>query len=204
MSNAWRFAFLCSLLVAEVVRAADPTEKAATTPAPALEAVVTTDTGEFVIRLLPEIAPRHAAHFARTARAGGYDRTAFHRIIPRGIVQGGDPNTRDPRKAALFGKGGLGLLKAEFSDRPFTRGAVGAARRPSSVDSGGSQFFICLSDQPSLKGQYTLFGEVVAGLDVVDRIGATPVVGDRPTERIEVRRVVIREVDPAAAQTGGK
>ena len=201
MSNAWRFVLL-ALLVVEAAWAADPAEKAATPRG--LEAVVTTDAGEFVIRLLPEIAPRHVAHFARTARAGGYDRTAFHRIIPGGIIQGGDPNTRDPRRKALYGKGGLGLLKAEFSERPFTRGAVGAARRPSSVDSGGSQFFICLSDQPSLTGQYTLFGEVVAGLDVVDRIGTTPVAGDRPTERIEVRRVVIREVDPAAAQTGGK
>lgn len=199
MSDAWRCVLLGSLLAVGPAGAAGPAEEA---PPRILEAVLTTDAGELVIRLLPEIAPRHVAHFTRTARAGGYDRTAFHRIVPRGIVQGGDPNTRDPRKTALHGKGGLGLLKAEFSDRAFARGAVGAARRPSSVDSGGSQFFICLSDQPSLKGQYTLFAEVVVGLDVVDRIGATPVTGDRPTERIELRRVVIREVDPAA-HTGG-
>jgi len=172
---------------------------AAQAPAPAagasgpLEAVVETEQGEIVIRLLAEVAPQHVRHFAKTARAGGYDGTTFHRIIAGGIIQGGDPLSKDPAKAARYGTGGLGLLKAEFSDRPFLRGTVAAARRPSSVDSGGSQFFICLREQPSLAGQYTIFGEVTAGMDVADRIGAAPVEGDRPTTRIEIRRVQIRE-----------
>jgi peptidyl-prolyl cis-trans isomerase B (cyclophilin B) len=161
------------------------------------EAVVETAEGAFVIRLLPDLAPNHVRHFVKTARAGGYDGTTFHRIVPRGIIQGGDPLSKDPAKKALYGTGGLGLLKAEFSSRPMTRGTVAAVLRPSSPDSAGNQFFVCLSDQPSLTGKFTIFGEVVSGMDVVDRIGETPVVGDKPQERIVVRRVTIRKVEPS-------
>jgi peptidyl-prolyl cis-trans isomerase B (cyclophilin B) len=157
------------------------------------EATLQTAEGEIVIRLLPELAPGHVKHFIATARKGGYDGTTFHRIILGGIIQGGDPLSKDPARAADYGKGGLGLLKAEFSDRPFARGTVAAARRPSSRDSGGSQFFVCLADQPALAGQYTIFGEVVAGMEVADRIGQTPVDGDRPRSRVEIRTVVVRE-----------
>jgi peptidyl-prolyl cis-trans isomerase B (cyclophilin B) len=163
--------------------------------APGTEAVVETAKGSFTIRLLPEVAPRHVAHFVRTAKAGGYDGTTFHRIIAAGIIQGGDPLSKDPAKASLYGTGGLGLLKAEFSERPFVRGTVAAARKPSSVDSGGSQFFICLRDQPSLQGQYTIFGEVVSGMEVVDQIGLTTVDGDKAKDRVEMR-VKIREPQP--------
>jgi peptidyl-prolyl cis-trans isomerase B (cyclophilin B) len=161
-----------------------------------MEAVVATTEGTFVIRLLPEVAPAHVRHFEETARTGGYNGTTFHRIIPGGIVQGGDPFSKDPTKVAQYGKGGLGLLKAEFSDRPFSRGTVAAARRPSSVDSAGSQFFVCLSDQTALKGQYTIFGEVVDGMDVLDRISAMPVDGDKPRARIEMKSVTLRPVAP--------
>ena len=156
-------------------------------PPPPNEAVVETAAGSFAIRLLPDLAPAHVKHFVKTARAGGYDGTTFHRIITRGIIQGGDPLTRDPKLAARYGTGGLGLLKAEFSDRAFTRGTVAAARRPSGKDTGGSQFFVVVTDQPSLKGQYTIFGEVVSGMDVVDKISDTPVDGDRPKERVEMK-----------------
>ena len=172
------------------------------TPAPPpSEAVVTTAQGTFVIRLLPDVAPNHVRHFIETARAKGYDHTTFHRIIQGGIVQGGDPLSKDPAKASLYGTGGLGLLKAEFSDRPFLRGTVAAVRRPSSVDSGGTQFFVCLSDQPSLKGQYTIFGEVVEGLEVLDQISKTPVEKDRATVRVEIQSVTIRA--PQTASPGG-
>jgi cyclophilin family peptidyl-prolyl cis-trans isomerase len=163
---------------------------------PGTEAVVETPKGSFTIRLLPEAAPKHAALFVKTARAGGYDGTTFHRVIVGGIIQGGDPLTKDPGKAALYGTGGLGLLSAEFSDRPFVRGTVAAARKPSSPDSGGRQFFVCLRDQPSLKGQYTIFGEVVSGMEVVDQISAVPVDGDKAKDRLEMK-VAIRE--PQAA-----
>jgi peptidyl-prolyl cis-trans isomerase B (cyclophilin B) len=151
------------------------------------EAVLATAEGEIVIRLLPEVAPAHVRLFTKTAAAGGYDGTIFHRIIMGGIIQGGDPNTKDPAKAASYGKGGLGLLKAEFSDRAFVRGTVAAARMPSSRDSGGTQFFICLRDQPTLKGQYTIFGEVTAGIE-----------DDKPTVRVEIKKVTLRDVRPAS------
>jgi cyclophilin family peptidyl-prolyl cis-trans isomerase len=164
--------------------------------APGTEAVVETPKGRFTIRLLPEVAPKHVALFVKTARAGAYDGTTFHRIIAGGIIQGGDPLTKDPAKASLYGSGGLGLLTAEFSDRPFVRGTVAAARKPSSPDSGGRQFFVVMSEQPSWKGQYTIFGEVVSGMEVVDQISATPVDGDKARERIEMK-VTIQEPPPA-------
>jgi peptidyl-prolyl cis-trans isomerase B (cyclophilin B) len=159
-------------------------------------AVVDTAKGSFTIRLLPEVAPEHAKHFVKTAKAGGYDGTTFHRIIAGGIIQGGDPLSKDPAKAAQYGTGGLGLLKAEFSDRPFVRGTVAAARKPSSKDSGGSQFFVVVNDQPSLLGQYTIFGEVVSGMEVVDQISLTPVDGDKPRERVEMKVTISTPVAP--------
>jgi cyclophilin family peptidyl-prolyl cis-trans isomerase len=171
---------------------------AATAPAvaPGTEAVVETPKGSFTIRLLPEVAPKHAALFVKTAKGGSYDGTTFHRVIMGGIIQGGDPLTKDPAKASEYGKGGLGLLKAELSERPFVRGTVAAVRRPSSMDSAGAQFFVCLAPQPALAGRYTVFGEVVSGMEVVDQISTTPVDGDKAKERVEMK-VTIRE--PAAA-----
>ena len=175
----------------------------AATPAPSPapepnEAVVETAAGSFVIRLLPDLAPGHVKHFVKTARAGGYDGTTFHRIVTRGIIQGGDPLTKDPKLTARYGTGGLGLLKAEISARAFTRGTVAAARRPSGKDTGGSQFFVVVTDQPSMKGQYTIFGEVVSGMDVVDKISDTPVEGDRPRSRVEMK-VQLRSAEPTPA-----
>jgi peptidyl-prolyl cis-trans isomerase B (cyclophilin B) len=161
-------------------------------PAGPMEALIETAEGEFVVRLLPDIAPRHVQHFVKTARSGGFDGTTFHRIIARGIIQGGDPLSRDPAKKALYGTGGLGLLKAEFSPRPMTRGSVAAVLRPRDPDSGGNQFFVALADQPSLTGKYTIFGEVTSGMDVVDRIGETPVVGDKPQTRVVIKKVTVR------------
>jgi peptidyl-prolyl cis-trans isomerase B (cyclophilin B) len=173
-----------------VVRGQEPSASPAPPRAP--EAVVETELGTFVIRLLPELAPRHVEHFVATARKGGYDGTTFHRIIPRGIIQGGDPLSKQAGKEAAYGTGGLGLLKAEFSERPMSRASVAAVLRPRQKDSGGNQFFVCLSDQLQLTGQYTIFGEVTEGMDVVDTIGATPVTGDRATARVEMRKVTIR------------
>jgi peptidyl-prolyl cis-trans isomerase B (cyclophilin B) len=164
--------------------------------APGTEAVVETPKGRFTIRLLPEVAPRHAALFVETAKAGGYDGTTFHRVVAGGIIQGGDPLSKDPAKAPLYGTGGLDLLKAEFSDRPFVRGTVAAARKPSSPHSGGRQFFVCLQEQPSLKGQYSIFGEVVSGMEVVDQVSATPADGQKAKERVEMK-VTVKE-PPAA------
>jgi peptidyl-prolyl cis-trans isomerase B (cyclophilin B) len=176
--------------------AAKPAAAPAPAVAPGTEAVVETAKGSFTIRLLPEVAPKHAALFVKTARAGGYDGTTFHRVIMGGIIQGGDPLTKDAAKASQYGQGGLGLLKAELSERSFVRGTVAAVRRPSSLDSAGTQFFVCLQPQPALAGQYTVFGEVVSGMEVVDQISTTPADGDRAKERVEMR-VTIREPAPA-------
>jgi len=197
-----------SAVLSQALQAPKPAPKAGTAkpaaPTPAeppvaagTEAVVETAKGSFTIRLLPDVAPEHVRHFVQVAKAGGYDGTTFHRIIAGGIIQGGDPLSKDPAKAAQYGTGGLGLLKAEFSDLPFARGVVAAARRPSSKDSGGSQFFICLREQPSLAGQYTIFGEVASGMDVVDQISLTPVDGDKAKERVEMK-VTIRPPAPVA------
>jgi cyclophilin family peptidyl-prolyl cis-trans isomerase len=202
-----RFAlFLAVALAAPLASAQAPAPRPAPKPgkppaskeapvAPGTEAVVETAKGSFTIRLLPEVAPKHAALFVKTAKAGGYDGTTFHRVIVGGIIQGGDPLTKDPAKASLYGTGGLGLLKAELSDRPFVRGTVAAARRPSSLDSGGQQFFVVMREQPSLKGQYTVFGEVVSGMEVVDQISTTPADGDMAKERVEMK-VRVQEKAP--------
>ena len=186
---------MSSLVMAAWLAAAQATPAASPSPSATPEAVVETEQGSFVVRLLPDLAPAHVAHFIKTARAGGYDGTTFHRIITRGIIQGGDPLSKDPKQSARYGTGGLGLLKAEFSNRAFTRGTIAAARKPSGKDTGGSQFFVVVTDQPSLKGQYTIFGEVVSGMDVVDRISDTPVDGDKPRSRVEMK-VRLRQPEP--------
>ena len=168
-------------------------------PAPPQEALIATSKGTIVVRLLPEIAPLHVQHFVQTAKAGGYGHTTFHRVIAGGIIQGGDPLSKDPKKTALYGRGGLGLLKAEFSERPFVRGVVAAARRPGDPNSGGTQFFIVLREQPGLRGQYTIFGEVSSGLEVADEISTTPSDGDKARERVEMQ-VSVR--DAPAPSTG--
>jgi peptidyl-prolyl cis-trans isomerase B (cyclophilin B) len=181
--------------VAQEVPKVSPAGVPATAAAPGPEAVVETPKGSFTIRLRPDVAPKHVKHFLKTARAGGYDGTTFHRIIMGGIIQGGDPLSKDPAKASRYGTGGLGLLTAEFSDQPFVRGTVAAVRRPSSIDSAGTQFFVCLQPQPALEGQYTVFGEVTSGMEVVDQISLTPVDGDKAAERVEMT-VTIREPTP--------
>ena len=175
---------------------AKPAAAPALVVAPGTEAVIETPKGSFTIRLLPEVAPKHVALFVKTAKAGGYDGTTFHRVIMGGIIQGGDPLTKDPAKVSQYGTGGLGLLKAELSDRPFVRGTVAAVRRPSSMDSAGTQFFVGLAPQPALAGQYTIFGEVTTGMEIVDQISTTPVDGDKAKERVEMK-VTVREPVPA-------
>jgi peptidyl-prolyl cis-trans isomerase B (cyclophilin B) len=188
------------VLALSAPRPASSQAPAASAPTAAeLSARVETEDGAFVIRLRPDLAPQHVRHFIKVARAGGFDGTVFHRIVPRGIIQGGDPLSRDPKKKALYGTGGLGLLKAEFSTQPMARGAVAAVLRPSSRDSAGNQFFICLSDQPALTGKFTIFGEVESGMEAVDAIGARPVVGDRAAERIVIGKVTIVEASASPA-----
>jgi cyclophilin family peptidyl-prolyl cis-trans isomerase len=161
------------------------------------QAVIETSRGTIVIALLPEAAPRHVSYFITQARKGAYVKTTFHRAIANGIVQGGDPLSSDPSKRALYGTGGLGVLKAEFNAEPMTAGAVAAVLQPGKPDSAGAQFFILASDQPALQGQYTVFARVVDGLDVVRQISQAPVdASGKLTDRIEMTAVSIREAPP--------
>lgn len=161
------------------------------------QAVVNTTEGVFVVELKPDLAPNHVSYFIQLARAGAYDGTVFHRLVKHGIIQGGDPLSKDPAKATAYGTGGLGKLKAEFSSEPATRGAVAAVLQPGKPDSAGSQFFVCVSDQPALTGKYTIFGRVVEGLDVVTKISeAAASEQGAPVQRIEIVSVTIRETPP--------
>jgi peptidyl-prolyl cis-trans isomerase B (cyclophilin B) len=161
------------------------------------QAVVRTSMGTFIIDLRPDLAPNHVGYFMKLAADGSYTGTTFHRIIHRGIIQGGDPLSKDPSKQSQYGTGGLGVLGAEHSAEPFTRGAVAAVIRPGQPDSAGSQFFVCASDQPALAGQYTIFGRVDEGMDVVEKISDAPA-DDKgaPSDRIEILDVTIRDTPP--------
>ena len=117
------------------------------------QAVVETSAGAFVIDLRPDLAPNHVGYFMKLTREGAYNGTIFHRVILRGLIQGGDPLSKDPSKSKLYGTGGLGMLKAEISGEKHTRGAVSAVLQPNKPDSAGAQFFVCVSDQPGLDGQ---------------------------------------------------
>jgi peptidyl-prolyl cis-trans isomerase B (cyclophilin B) len=161
------------------------------------QAVLVTDLGEIVLQLLPEAAPNHAGYFIKLARDGAYDGTTFHRLIKYGIIQGGDPLSKDPSRRAQYGTGGLGVLRAEPSAEKHTKGAVSAALRPNQPDSAGAQFFICLVDQPVLDGQYTVFARVVEGLEVAQAISEQPTDADgRPADRIVIRSVTVRDTPP--------
>ncbi|HTI39984.1 MAG TPA: peptidylprolyl isomerase [Vicinamibacterales bacterium] len=194
----------CLLMVTSPQRRAAPASQAGpfTTTLTAAQmankqAVVQTSLGTFIIDLRPDLAPNQVGYFMKLANDGSYKGTIFHRIIHRGIIQGGDPLSKDPAKKAQYGTGGLGVLKAEHSQEPFTRGAIAAVIRPGLADSAGAQFFVCVSDQPALAGQYTIFGRVSEGMDVVEKISDASV-DDKgaPTDRIEILDVAIRDTPP--------
>jgi cyclophilin family peptidyl-prolyl cis-trans isomerase len=148
------------------------------------KAVIETKFGNMVVRFFPDVAPNHVNNFIELAKKGFYDGTTFHRVIPGFMIQGGDPNSKDPDNPRL-GMGGPGYtVKAEFNNRPHKRGTLSMARA-ADPDSAGSQFFICVADAPFLDRQYTVFGEVVSGMDVGDKIVNQPRdAADKPDERI--------------------
>jgi cyclophilin family peptidyl-prolyl cis-trans isomerase len=158
------------------------------------QAVVETTAGTFVIDLTPDAAPEHVASFVKHAGDGAYDGTTFFRMVKMGIVQGGDPLTKDPAKRDQYGTGGLNLLKDEAPAAKMTRGSVAAVTVPGRPDSSGTQFFIAVVDQPGLDGKYTVFGHVSDGIEVVQKISATPVdAKGLATERVEITHVTIRD-----------
>ena len=142
--------------------------------------------GQIVLRLFPDVAPNHVKNFVDLAKQGFYNGTTFHRVIPGFMIQGGDPNSKNPDRAS-HGMGGPGhKVKAEFSSKPHKRGTLSMARA-NDPDSAGSQFFICVNDANFLDWQYTVFGEVQSGLDVVDKVVGVKRDGrDNPLERVEM------------------
>lgn len=158
-------------------------------------AVIKTTEGEMVVKFWPEVAPKTVENFKKLARDGFYDGTAFHRIVKGFMIQGGDPLSKTDDE--MVGTGGPGYkIKAEFNEKPHVRGVLSMARSQH-PDSAGSQFFICLADARFLDRQYTGFGEVVKGDDVLGKIGDTPTTkggggeNSKPTKRIGVESVKI-------------
>lgn len=154
-------------------------------------AVLETKYGEIEIKFFPEAAPNHVANFIKLAKEGLYDNTIFHRVIPGFMIQGGDPNTKGPN-TETYGTGGPGkYLKAEFNTISHKRGIVSMARSQH-PDSAGSQFFIVVKDSEFLDRQYTVFGEVVKGMEVADKIVNLPRNSrDLPNERVEMKVRII-------------
>jgi len=164
-------------------------------------AVIKTSEGEMVAEFWPEVAPNTVENFKKLARTGFYDGTAFHRIVKGFMIQGGDPLTKDPAKESRYGTGDPGYkIKAEFNDRSHERGVLSMARS-SDPDSAGSQFFICLANVSRLDHQYTTFGKIIKGDDVLGKIGDTEVTmsdsGERskPTKRVTVESIKIVAAD---------
>jgi peptidyl-prolyl cis-trans isomerase B (cyclophilin B) len=156
-------------------------------------AVIETKFGNIELRFFPEVAPNHVDNFIELAKKGFYDGTTFHRVIPGFMIQGGDPNSKDPDRAR-HGMGGPGYtIKAEFNEKRHKRGTLSMARS-ANPDSAGSQFFICVADAFFLDRQYTVFGEVVSGMEVADKIvNQTKDNRDNPLERIEMKVKVIEK-----------
>ncbi len=142
--------------------------------------------GEIVLRFFQDVAPGHVNNFVKLSRDGFYNGTTFHRVIPGFMIQGGDPNSKNSDRSS-HGMGGPGYkVKAEFNSRPHKRGIVSMARA-NDPDSAGSQFFICVADANFLDWQYTVFGEVVSGMEVADKIVSMKRDGrDNPLERAEM------------------
>jgi peptidyl-prolyl cis-trans isomerase B (cyclophilin B) len=159
------------------------------------KAVIHTKLGDITLNFFPEVAPNHVNNFIELAEKGFYNGTTFHRVIPGFMIQGGDPHSKDQDKTR-HGTGGPGYsLKAEFNNKPHKTGTLSMARS-AHPDSAGSQFFICVADAPHLDGQYTVFGEVIAEMDTVDKIVSQPRDrNDNPLERIEMTVEVIQSKD---------
>lgn len=157
------------------------------------KAVIETKFGNIELRFFPEVAPNHVNNFIELTKKGFYDGTTFHRVIPGFMIQGGDPNSKNPDRSK-HGMGGPGYaVKAEFNNKPHKRGTLSMARA-ANPDSAGSQFFICVADSPFLDRQYTVFGEVVSGMEVVDKIVNQPRDSrDNPNERIEMKVRIVEK-----------
>ena len=161
-----------------------------------VDAIIETKFGNIELKLFPDVAPGHVENFVKLAKSEFFDGTVFHRVIPGFMIQGGDPNSKGTDRSN-HGTGGPGYsIKAEFNEKPHVRGALSMARSRD-PDSAGSQFFIVVKKSSFLDHQYTVFGEVVGGMDVADIIVSQERdARDNPIERIEMK---IRVIEPENA-----
>jgi peptidyl-prolyl cis-trans isomerase B (cyclophilin B) len=197
-----KMSILGLLLLGTVVFAAEEnkTDKPSATTTNEV-AVIKTSQGDMVVEFWKDAAPNTIENFKKLAKQGFYNGTIFHRIVKGFMIQGGDPNSKDPGKEAKYGEGGPGYkIKAEFNDHPHERGVISMAREPD-PDSAGSQFFICLAPVTRLDHQYTTFGKLSKGDDVLTKIGDTPVTrnsmgeNSKPTTRIVIEKIDIVPAD---------
>jgi len=193
-----KFSIVLAVLLASAAFAAEE-KKEEKTPmnSPNEVAVIKTSEGDMVVQFWTDAAPNTVENFKKLARQGFYDGTIFHRIVKGFMIQGGDPNSKDPAKENSYGEGGPGYnIKAEFNDHGHERGVISMARGPD-PDSAGSQFFVCLAPVRRLDHQYTTFGKLIKGDDVLEKIGDTPVTRNsmgepsKPTKRVVVESVKI-------------
>ena len=192
-----KFSILLAVLLSAAVFAAEEKKESSPMKTPNEVAVIKTSEGEMVVQFWTDAAPNTIENFTKLARQGLYDGTIFHRIVKGFMIQGGDPNSKDPAKEDSYGQGGPGYkIKAEFNNHSHDRGVISMARGPD-PDSAGSQFFICLAPVRRLDGQYTTFGKLIKGEDVLDKIGNTRVTNNgmgemsKPTKRIVIESVKI-------------
>lgn len=189
---------LCCLIASTLVAAAVAEEKKETSPMNSSNevAVIKTSEGDLVVQFWTDAARNTVENFKKLARQHFYDGTIFHRIIKGFMIQGGDPNSKDPAKENSYGQGGPGYkIKAEFNDHPHERGVISMAREPD-PDSAGSQFFICLAPIHRLDHRYTTFGKLIKGDDVLEKIGDIPVTKNSMGEMSKpTKRIVINKID---------
>jgi peptidyl-prolyl cis-trans isomerase B (cyclophilin B) len=159
-------------------------------------AVIKTSEGEMVAEFWPDVAPKTVENFKKLAKSGFYDGTAFHRVIKGFMIQGGDPLTKDESKQARWGTGDPGYkIDSEFNKKSHERGVLSMARSQD-PNSAGSQFFICHGAPKFLDGQYTAFGKLIKGDDVLEKIATTKTLpGDRPEKRMNVESIKIVPAD---------
>jgi peptidyl-prolyl cis-trans isomerase B (cyclophilin B) len=190
------------LLTATVLAAEEKKQKEAPMATSNEVAVINTSEGDMVVQFWTDAAPQTIENFKKLARSGFYNGTIFHRIVKDFMIQGGDPNSKDPAKEDSYGAGGPGYkIKAEFNDHPHERGVISMAREPD-PDSAGSQFFICLAPVHRLDHQYTTFGKVIKGDDVLNKIGDTPVERNGQGEMSKpIKRIVINKIDIVPASS---
>jgi peptidyl-prolyl cis-trans isomerase B (cyclophilin B) len=198
-----KFTLLCCALglafVAAPVRSEEKKEEkkdAATMNEPKEVAVIKTSEGEMVAEFWPDVAPKTVENFKKLAKSGFYDGTAFHRVIKGFMIQGGDPLTKDESKQSRWGTGDPGYkIDAEFNKKSHERGVLSMARSQD-PNSAGSQFFICHGAPKFLDGQYTAFGKLIKGEDVLEKVATTKTLpGDRPEKRMNVESIKIVPAD---------